>query len=184
MAAVYYALLKPWDNDSEFVSAAMELHHLFEEKTRTLNATQIESLIQPSILTGASTRSFASFQEEKSIEDLQLGESVRSQELQKDRELWEKYVYAMSPFYFGMLTHTLSAVAREKFDFDVEDAFLLKHISKFFTRQSLLGASKEGKKDKQEYFIDGIVRSERFNELASHANQETIRLEEAVSQRV
>ena len=125
----------------------MELHHLFDEKTNALNAAQIESLVQPSVLTCASIRSFASFQEEKSIEDLQLGESVRSQELQRDRELWEKYVYAMSPFYFGLLSHLMTAVARQKYDLDVEDALLLKDLSKFFTKQALLGATKDGKKD-------------------------------------
>jgi hypothetical protein len=40
----------------------------------------------------------------------------------------------MSSFYFGLLSHLITATAKHKFEFDVEDAWLLKSIADFYKK--------------------------------------------------
>lgn len=83
--------------------------------------------------------------------------------MQKDRELWGKYVYNMSAFYFGLLSHLIGASARSKYDYDIEDAFILADVASLFKRQSLLEIDSHSKsKSQHTFFIDGVIRAEGF----------------------
>ena len=68
----------------------------------------------------------------------------------------------MSPFYFGLLSHLMEELA-SKYDFDVEDAFILQELSRFFMKQELKEIEvSDGKKSKNMYYIDGIFSEIRF----------------------
>jgi hypothetical protein len=56
---VYFQVLKPWDNNNDFIGYAVELDNLYDEKSRSINSVQLEGLIKPSILNCANVRSFA-----------------------------------------------------------------------------------------------------------------------------
>ena len=86
----------------------------------------------------------------------------------------------MSAFYFGLLSHLIGASARSKYDYDVEDAFILNEISNFFKRQSLTEIdpnATERKAIPHDFYIDGLIRVERFDNLVQHAMQSTFDFE-------
>jgi hypothetical protein len=162
VACLYYQILKPWDNSSEFMAFAMALDQVFDDKSRSLNADHIIKLVTPSVLNNSNVRSFAGYFVENAVEDEQLNETTRQKNLQADRAFWEKYAYSMSAFYFGLLSHMMAAFAN-KYDYDIEDAFIIQDVSKFFMKQELQEYDPQtGKKVDKTYYIDGIISESRF----------------------
>ena len=73
------------------MSFTMNPNSIFDSKTQSLVSENVNKLVMPAILNTANVRSFAAYLEEKVKEDESLNETMRSEDFQKDRELWEKY---------------------------------------------------------------------------------------------
>lgn len=61
VGALYYSLLRPWDNDADLIRCAMDFGSLIDEKTKILDSKQVQTLAVNSALNGGSVRSFAAF---------------------------------------------------------------------------------------------------------------------------
>jgi hypothetical protein len=55
------------------------------------------------------------------------------------------------------------AAFANKYDYDIEDAFIIQDVSKFFMKQDLQEYDPQtGKKVDKTYYIDGIITESRF----------------------
>jgi hypothetical protein len=205
IASLYKRILKPWNNDSEFMAACITESFLINEQSdKKRGPKNPEHYINRDLLDILTTHSTMLFNPEKSfadiLEDLSVDDKSGSPSSQQmvdllhERQMWEKYVIHMSPFYFTLLSDLIYTMQKHKYEYDFEDATILYDLSNLFKKRELktieqasyqpsLSRQKQSISNRSLYtndqknslfvaraetfYIDGIIKAEKFEDIAN-----------------